>query len=94
MKVKSQVAGHEPQVILKSAGHNLREPLVVQFNQWKGRNRISIRFHYFEETSVLSPGRRGVEFAVPMLDDVIAALQHIKEETTAGRGSEEEEIPF
>lgn len=80
MKVLSKVEGHEPQVIKKSAGLSLREPLVIQFSQYRGRDRVSMRFHYWDDDGDLAPGRRGVEFATTMLDDVISALQKVKEE--------------
>lgn len=89
-KVLSQQKDHEAHTITHSMGHKLREPLVIQFSEYRGRDRVSLRFHYVDNSNDLAPTRRGIEFAVPMLDSVIEALQEVKEELEElGTGGEE-----
>lgn len=94
-KVLSEQKGHTAYIITHSTSHKLREPFVVQFSNYRGRDRVSLRFHYTNNAGHLAPGRRGIEFAVSMIDDVIEALHKVRDEM-GEPGSEEakEEIPW
>ena len=94
-KVLSQQEGHQPHIITHTAGHKLREPLIVQFSEYRGRERVSLRFHYVNDAHDLAPGRRGVEFTITMLDDVIEALHKVRDEMDEPGSKETKEgIPF
>lgn len=94
-KVLSQEKGHQAHVVTHSAGIKLREPFVVQFSEYRGRERVSLRFHYVDDNGDLAPGRRGIEFATTMIDEVIEALHGVRDEMDEpGSKEAKEDIPF
>lgn len=74
----NKVVGAFPdRVVLGLGVDELREPIIVRFARYKGRERISIRAHY-RKNGVLNPGRRGIEVPREYLDELIEALERVR----------------
>ena len=59
---------------------NPTEKLIIQKNEFKGKEYIDIRIFY-EDEGEYKPTKKGVTFDPDQIDEVIKALESIKEES-------------
>lgn len=57
----------------------LREPLIIKESNWRGKDRISLRYYFWNKDKALQPGRRGIEIGREHLELVIEALVKIQQ---------------
>jgi hypothetical protein len=62
-------------------------PIVVKIAHYKGKRRLSIRFHYWDKQDLLKPTRRGIEVPIQhvnqvrtLIDQVLDQLENAKSE--------------
>ncbi|HEW92656.1 MAG TPA: transcriptional Coactivator p15 (PC4) [Thermotogaceae bacterium] len=69
---------------------NSREVIRISVDKYAGKDIINIRVFYDPGTGEYRPTRKGLAIRVEMLDDLIDALNKIREEIEINDGEDEE----
>lgn len=64
---------------------NGQETIRIHRTEYKGHDLVDIRVYYRDGNDELQPTRKGITFKRELLDDVIKALNHLRESMTEKR---------
>lgn len=86
---ESQKMGFQPMMIDIQPN-----PIVVKLAHYKGRTRISVRFHYWTKSNQLRPTRRGIEIPIDHATTVAKMINSVNKEWREIQAADEKPIPL